>query len=271
MLPILNNIKNKLYRNFTDYGFLILLRKIVSGILEIFYKNSNTVIYQLNIKDNCREFNYMDNLTFALISGKDHLSLKKIEKIAEWLKGKLGPDILTEKRICMSVFEKEKLVGFYVAAFREIFLPVLLIKIILKHDEAWGEEIMIDKKYRGRCVAGALKHRIYIELQNRGIESIYGCVGLYNKASLRSAAKFQLKKINFVKLVKILNSIKVIFSEVPMDLRGPTILNQKEWRRPDLGDVNRKTFRYKGKSLLNLKDNNSGDNMLKIKTSDLFN
>jgi GNAT superfamily N-acetyltransferase len=271
MLIKLRNLKRKLYRNHIDYGLFILLRKVVTGILGIFYRNVRTIIYQLDMESNCRVLNHRDNLTFMLINGKDHFSLRKIEEMAEWLEGKLDPDLLTGKRICMGVFDKEKLIGFYVATFGEVFLPILSIKITLKHDEAWGEEIMINKKYRGKGIAGVLKHRIYRELQNRGVRSIYGCVGTYNKASLKSATKFQFKKAYYVRLFKILNSRKIIFTEIPADLRGSGMMKQKGWQCSDMANTNRKTFINKEKFILNLKNKKDEDVVLTIRTSEFCN
>ena len=97
---------------------------------------------------NGTSLNNLNEFTFKLINGRDHFNIKRIEEMAEWLEGKLEPDILTGQKICVAVFDKTNLIGFYLAGIKKVFLPVLSTEIILEHDEAWGEEIMINNKYR---------------------------------------------------------------------------------------------------------------------------
>jgi GNAT superfamily N-acetyltransferase len=264
------NLTRKLYRNLNDYGLRMCLHKSFAHPLRIFFEKVHAVIYKIDIAENVTEINNEDNFTFKLIGGRDHFFINKIEKMAEWLEGKLGPSLLTDKRICMAIFDKEKIIGFYLAGFEKVVLPKLSIEMILKDDEVWGEEIMIDREYRGKGLATVLKKRIYKEFQTRGINSLYGHVGLYNKASLKSAGKFHLSKIFYTRFLKIFNYERLIFYEMPMDLYGQNRTDPVDWLFLDPYHLIKKSIVNKHRPIINFKKKKDQGKLFKIKTSDLF-
>lgn len=209
----LKTVKRRFFRNLHDYGFWICLKKFVSSVLRAFYKNVNVIIYRLDIESNVKEPINLSSFAFKLLSDRDHEEIAQVEEMAEWLEGKLKYNLVT-KKLCMASFDNNKLIGFYLASFEEVFIPQLSLRVILRPDQVWAEEIMIHRKYRGKGLATELKYRIYLELQNRGINTLYACVSVYNKASLKSAEKFELTKAFHVKYLKFLSFKKLIFWEI---------------------------------------------------------
>lgn len=263
-------LKRKVFRNLSDYGFVSSLKKIITRVFGIFYKRINIIVYRIEIGKNVTGPITNDQFTFSLIDGRSVLHIKMIEKMAEWLEGKIDSDLSTGKKICMTVFDKERLIGFYLAGFEKIYLPTLSITVILKEDEVWGEEIMIDKEYRRKGLATLLKKRIYKELQNRGIKSVYGHVGLYNKASLKSAGKFQLEKVFYVRFLKIFKTIEIIISEISINLFGQDRKMIDNWLSLNPYHIIKKTIVNKHNSIFNLKNKKDEKYLFRIKTSDLM-
>ena len=266
-LEILNK---RLSRNYNDYGLLITLKKAAFYIIRLLFINVNTIIYKIDIEINEKALPDSERFTFRLIDGKDLSYIKSIAEMAEWLEGTLAPDLLTGKKICMGVFEKEKLIGFYLAAFKRIKIPTLSMAVVLDHDEAWGEDIIINKNYRRKGISTALKYGIYSELKNRGIKCVYGCVGMFNNVSLNSSSKFWLEEATYLKFLKVLSVNKYYIRRIPSDQISQTMVNLTDSQRLSLFSILKHSV-YDGDGLLlNLKGMKDERHLFTINTSELF-
>ena len=270
MMTYFIKLKKKILRNLSDYGFLVSLEKIITKAFGIFYKRTKTIVYRIDMESSVTNPINDFDFSFRLLNERDNLFIETIEEKAEWLKGKLEYFLKTEQKICMAVFDKEKLIGFYLAGFEKVYIPLLSIQVILKDNEAWGEEIMIDKKYRGRGLASVLKKKIYRVLQDRGIKSLYGCIRQNNAASLKSACKFNLKRSLYVQLFKIMQSKKLIFSEISIDSHERNRTDFPDILFINLYHIDSKAIDNKEKSIMHLKNKKDGEYPYVIKTSDLM-
>ena len=194
----------KLLRNFNDYGFWICFKKSISYLCKPFYENMVLMVYRVEMENVEVQAAFKHNFKFKLINSKDSRLINQIEKMEEWLQGKVEGK-LQRDGICMVLMDRDKVIGFYLAALGEVFIPLLKLKVILELCEAWGEQVTITKKYRRKGLATELKRKIYSELNKSGIKTIYGHAALNNKATLKSAEKIKSKHLAVIQYLKFIN------------------------------------------------------------------
>ncbi len=260
--------KRKLLRNHRDYGLMVLFGKVANGVLGVLGKRIGAIIYELDPKDNSIAIADENGFAFVLIDGTDTAIISRIEKMAEWLEGELLHDLSTGKRLCMVALDGGKLVGFYLAVFGSVFLPTLTVEVELGPGEVWGEEIVISKQYRRRGIATVLKSKVYEELWKRGARSVYGCVGIYNRASLMSAARFTLKNAHYVRLLKVLRTRKLVLSRISNDLHEGRGMGQRKRCLWKVGQVPSKIVVRKDKFALHYGHERDRNHALTITTTD---
>ena len=209
----LRNLKRKLRRNFYDYGFFVCLKKSLLYVFGIFYKNEVQTIYAIDINKDFRTPSDNNHFIFKMVNPDDSEVLCQIEIMEEWLEGKLKSKLLTNG-ICFAFLDSARLIGFYLANKGDIIIPRLRLKLIMRPDEVWGEQITIHRDLRCKGLATDLKHRAYSELRNSGIKTIFGHSAAYNIASLKTVEKFHPNKAYKVNYLQIFNSNKVEFTEI---------------------------------------------------------
>lgn len=207
-------LKNKLKRNLNDYGASVCFKKMISHLLKPLFEHKALIFYKIELKEKNNINFYANSFIFKLIGPKDVSLIGQIESMEEWLHGRLEGKLL-KGGICMAVLDNDKVIGFYLAALNEVFIPLLKVRVVLRDGDSWGEQITIIKNYRRRNLATELKNRIYMELKNRGINNVYGHVAGYNKASLKSVEKFLSKKLSIVHYVKIFHFERLWYRKLP--------------------------------------------------------
>ena len=212
-------LKNKLLRNFNDYGFWICLKKTIFYLFKPFYENIVSIVYKVDLENIDLKAVNKSDFFLKLVNIKDINLINQIEEMEEWLQDKMKSKLLTNG-ICMAFLHKDKVIGFYLASLGEVFLPLLKLKVTLRLNEAWGEQITIHKSYRRKGLAAELKNRIYIELKERGINTIYAAAAVYNKATLKSAEKFSFNQLVKVQYLKIFNSKRLRYSKLTSTYQG---------------------------------------------------
>ena len=138
-----------------------------------------------------------------MIGPEDGTIINQIENVEEWLKGKLRSK-LQKNGLCMAILDREKVVGFNLATTGEGLIELLKLKIITKSDEAWSEQITINKDYRRRGLANLLRNHFYEELRNKGIQALYGHRQEFNIASKGSARKYTSTELGIASYLKVL-------------------------------------------------------------------
>ena len=228
--------KKKFARNFRDYGFFICLKKTIFYLARPIYEKTNVVLFKTDIKNIVGKELYQSNLNFKWVESKDTYIIKQIEEMEEWLTGKLESYVGNNK-LCLTALKNNEVIGFYLISFSDIYLPLLCLKVLLKDDEAFGEQITVHKKYRRKEIATEMRSVAYMELKKRGIKTIYSAIFPYNVASLKSNKRgggkrigqllykniFQSRQLCFIK-----NSGKKIFIETKEDSSLSAKNNEKD-------------------------------------------
>jgi hypothetical protein len=196
--------QKKLYRNITDYGVKTSLSKSLSLLLKPIYHRKTFILYELNLKNVVKKQNIDRGYTFQLINAKDNDYIKQIEKMEEWLKGKIRNRLKTNG-ICMAVIMDNKVAGFNLATLGEGIIPLLKLRVITKQDEAWSEQITIHRNHRKKGLGGELRTNFYSELTKIGIKALYGHRQVWNIASEKSAKKFTAKILVKAEYIRLFN------------------------------------------------------------------
>ena len=200
-----HNKFKKIQRNLKDYGCWVTIRKSIEYLISIFFVYKVYRIYTLNL-DNIspRRKPNPHGFSFKMVNGNDTVIIKQIENMAEWLALELEDKILNGD-ICMVALLKEKVVGFNLISFGEVFIPLINLKKVFKQKEAWSEQISVQKDFRKMGIAIELRYRVFEELQKRGIKKLYGGTQPSNVPALRLARKLGFKEILDVIYLKIFN------------------------------------------------------------------
>jgi len=223
----------KLLRNYRDYGLWILIRKSAANLFKPVFENVSMILYRINLENIPEKQAETDGFEFKLLDAEvldveDVNLIDEVENMEEWLWGQLAAR-LHSNSICMVLLKDGELVGLYLASFRKTINPLLKMKVLMGPLEVWGEQITISKAYRGRGLAGVLKHRVYGELKARGIKSVYGISRKYNWASLRSAGQFHPAAWWAFKYLKIFGFRRLICRHMLAYRPGPE--DKKDRRR----------------------------------------
>ena len=184
----------KIKRNIEDFGALVALKKGLMYSLKTFYENRVYRIYCIELEN--LEIPEVDknDFTFKIINSKDSIIIEQIKGMEEWLYGELETK-LERQGLCLVALDKERVAGFNLIAFGEVFIPLLKHKRILAQDEAWSEQITIHKDYRQRGLASDLRYRIFFELKKKSIRKLYGGTLKSNEIALRLARKVGFKEL----------------------------------------------------------------------------
>lgn len=203
-------INRKLLRNYHDYGVKISTKKAFLNLLKPIYYNRSLIIYKIELKH--LEFNESKktNFIFKLVSLHDSSIIDHIEQMEEWLQGQLR-SMLSEGRLCMAILNNNKVVGFYLASLHETIIPSLKLKVFLKKNEAWGDQITINKGQRRKSLATILRRNIYGELKRIGIEKVFGHIDIDNKPSLKAIDRFPFEIIGILHYRAIFKVLRMKF------------------------------------------------------------
>lgn len=194
----------KIERNIQDNGILYTLKTGILYLFRSFYESKIYRIYRIDLtqftpkplENNEFKFNLLEsnNLNINIIH--------QIEKIEEWLKNQVESK-LRSGSICLVALDNGKVIGFNLIAFKDVFIPLINLKKVLKPHSAWSEQITVHKDYRGKGLATQLRYRIFAELQKRGIKKFYGGTLITNIPSLKLTQKVEFEEFADVHYFKL--------------------------------------------------------------------
>jgi GNAT superfamily N-acetyltransferase len=198
----LSILLRKIQRNREDFGSWCTLKKGIFYFLKPIHEKRVYRIYGISL-DRVKPIPYAENgLILKTINASDTQLISQIEKMEEWLSGEI---LLKLKKggVCFVALDGDKVAGFNLINFGEVFIPLIKMKKIFKKDEAWSEQITVNKDYRGRGLATQLRFRVFIELKKKGIKRFYGGTLIDNEPNLKLTRKVgfqQLVDVHFSKL-----------------------------------------------------------------------
>lgn len=193
----------RIKRNLTDYGIAMFLRKGIQYLFQAFYLKRIYRIYRRDLHCGQWPEPSLEGIDLKVVGSGDTSVIRQIAGMEEWLEDGLKEKI--SKGLCVAALDGPRVAGFNLVAFKEVSIPLLGLKKRLRPHQAWSEQISVDKEFRKKGVATALRYHVFTELLNRGISRFYGGALLTNIASLKSAQKAGFLQIADVHYRKILN------------------------------------------------------------------
>ena len=178
----------KIRRNLRDYGVPVTLAKGVAYLFRLLYEHRAYRVYKIELDGRHIPQSAAGPLLFRLLGEKEKEIIGQIEEMEEWLDDKLA-EKLKARSFCMVVLDGERVAGFNLVTMDEVHIPLINVRKVLRPGSAWSEQITIQKDYRNRGLATELRHRVYAELEKRGIGKFYGGSLACNTASLKLAQK----------------------------------------------------------------------------------
>jgi len=198
----LSVIIKKVQRNLNDYGIGETLRKAFSSLAGSVYLERTYRIYRKDLRTGKFAEEVPPGIDLRVINAGDAAAIKDIETMEEWLQGAVKGRL--SRGLCVAAFDGERVVGFNLVAFHEIYIPLLNMTRRLRSKQAWSEQITVAKDHRKSGLASALRHRVFSELQQRGFRFLYGGTLLTNIASLKSASKLGFRSLADVRYQRVL-------------------------------------------------------------------
>ena len=202
----MNLLLKKFKRNLSDYGFLIAVKKIFTYPFEKIYRRKDYLIYKKDLskyvpneKTNPSfEYKFYDSHNF------DKKVIDQILSMEEWLTDKME-SILKYGGLCATALDGEKVAGFNLVCFNEVFMPLLELNKKFRKDQAWSEQITVSKDYRKQGLGSILRYKMFNELKSRGYRALYGGTMWDNWSNIELS-----KKVGFEIFVKV--SFKRLFN-----------------------------------------------------------
>ena len=193
-----------LVRNLNDYGFAATAAKICGYLVKPFYENRTYRIYCIDL-GHFQAPAEMDHTLYQyhLVNPDEVNLIRQIEIMAEWFNGMIRAKLLSD-HLCLVALDGDKVAAFNLVALTKADIPLLQWERPLDKEEAWSEQITVDRQYRRKGLGRAVRHRMFRELQKRGIKRFCGGALISNTASLKLAQRSGFKEKEDIQFIKIL-------------------------------------------------------------------
>ncbi|UCH89629.1 MAG: GNAT family N-acetyltransferase [Thermoplasmata archaeon] len=209
----IQNLFRKIVRNIEDFGALATAIKGVCYLFKPIYENRIYTVYGVDL---CRIAVHeveSNDFYFRIVRPNDHSIIKQIVAMEEWLCGRLACK-LRNQSLCIAAMDRKRVAGFNLISFNEVYIPLLKLTKSLKQDEAWSEQISVHKNCRRKCLATALRYRVFSELKKRDVKMLYGGTLKGNTAALNLARKVGFKELEDIHFINRFGSKKWCTIEV---------------------------------------------------------
>ncbi len=206
--------KRKIARNLHDFGPYITFRKSAAYLMKPLFESHSRILYRIELSDfpemSC---GHDDDYEFKRIDAGDIDAIAQIERMEEWLTGKVGA-LLNTGAVCMTAMQEDRVAAFYLANLKEGIVDKLHLVLSLGPSEAFGEQITVHRDYRRKGLATRLRYFFYRYLRERGVASLYGHRAMDNLASEKSAKKYGSRDLAVFRYVRFLNHSRLQYSPV---------------------------------------------------------
>lgn len=157
------------------------------------------------------------HLRFSFVSQDDADVLEGIEGISGFPRDLIVERLRTGSE-CLVAMDGNKVVGFNLASFGNIYIYYLEQRVNLSESAAWSEQISVSKQYWNRGIAVDIRNIMFQHLKQKGhTKFIGGCLELNSKARMLA------KKLGFVEREMIAYTRVVKwkkYSSQPLDGHG---------------------------------------------------
>jgi L-amino acid N-acyltransferase YncA len=211
----LNLLLKKFLRNLKDYGFLIATKKVITYPLEKVYRRKDYLIYK---KDLIKYIpNEKSNPLFEYRFYESHnineQTIKQILAMEEWLIDKIN-SILKHGGLCVVALDGDKVAGFNIVSFNEVYIPLLEMSKKFRNDQAWSEQITVSNDYRKQGLGSILRYKMFNELKNRGFRWLYGGTMWDNWSNIELSKKVGFEIFVKVSLKRLLKNKKYTYHRI---------------------------------------------------------
>ncbi len=192
---------NKFYRNLSDYGVTVALRKTFSRLFQFAYTSRVYRIYGIDLTKYAAKHRDGNGFLFRVINESCTDCVSQIETMEEWLEGNVAHKIVNGA-ICLVAMDHDSVAGFNIAASGGVAMPLVRLRRTFREGSAWSEQITVHKRYRGRGLGSELRYRMFEELSRRGYRKFYGGTLKNNKANLQLSRKVGFREIADIRVPK---------------------------------------------------------------------
>jgi ribosomal protein S18 acetylase RimI-like enzyme len=190
----MNKVIRKFFRNYRDYGPGIALRKTFVFLFQFIFESRIYRIYMIDLADFVPKPHKDGEFVYRFIGASDLKCVEQIEAMEEWLEGQVAGK-LRNGGLCLVAMDNDTLAGFNIAAFGDVYMPLVKTNRVFRPGDAWSEQITVNNRYRGKGLGGELRYRMFEELKRRGFRKYYGGTLNNNQANLKLTRKVGFKEI----------------------------------------------------------------------------
>ena len=193
----------KTKRNFNDYGFFTTLIKILVSITHPVLYRRSYLLYRANL-DTVLVPEILDpSFKFRMLERGEEDYKQQITNMAEWFENSIENHMISGAQ-CLLALDGDTVAGFNLVTFDRINLPVVNYSRKLRSKQAFSDQIMVHKAYRGRGLGASLRWGIFRFLREHGIRYFYGGTEANNQANLALCRKVGLKVIAEIRYLKLM-------------------------------------------------------------------
>lgn len=202
----LHILARRIQRNVEDYGWWVTAKKSLANLLAPVYKRQVYRIYRKSLEvAQPQEESETNYFTFKILNPDDTCVIRQVENLVEFLRGELA-EAIAAGDLCLAALHKDRLAGFNLITFGEVFIPVIEMKRVFRQGEAWSRQIAVHKDFRKRGLGSQLRYRVFDELRKRGIKRFYGGTLRSNVPALKLTRRVGFEEFVDVHYIKVFNS-----------------------------------------------------------------
>lgn len=206
----------KLRRNYQDYGLRVTLDKTCARAMAIAMESRTYRIYRIRLDRFIPAEMDTGGLELRLLRDDEDSLIDQIEGLEEWLLGKIRQKLSSDS-ICLVALDERRVAGFNLVSFGKVYMPLVEMTRMFRNNEAWSEQITVNRDYRGRGLATILRLAVFAILKERGIKRFYGGTLPLNTANLKLSRKVGFQEIADIKYRRILNNKTWLFKRIRKD------------------------------------------------------
>ena len=206
-------VARKVRRNLRDYGVWQTAKKAFAAVGSLVFERRTYRLYRIDLEHAPNAIREVDGIHFRLVDARDQAAIEQIEDFSEWLEGSLQQRI-SRGDLCLCAFDGDRLAGFNLISFGEIYMPLVHLRKEFPSDCAWSEQIAVVSDYRKGGLGGQLRYRIFQELRARGYRKLYGGALSDNVASLALARRVGFQEFVDITYTRALRAERWVYKRV---------------------------------------------------------
>lgn len=214
-MPITRSMK-KLRRNYQDYGLRVTLDKTCARAMAIAMESRTYRIYRIRLDRFIPAEMDTGGLELRLLRDDEDSLIDQIEGLEEWLLGKIRQKLSSDS-ICLVALDERRVAGFNLVSFGKVYMPLVEMTRMFRNNEAWSEQITVNRDYRGRGLATILRLTVFGVLKDRGVTRFYGGTLPLNIANRKLSKKVGFQEIADIHYRRILNNKTWLFKRIRKD------------------------------------------------------